>query len=142
MTPDIRWIQRLTSFEKALSQLEKFIAKGDLNELEIQGLVKAFEYTYELAWTLLKEYQEFQGDQEIRGARDAIRQAFRVGLIADGTVWMDMLKSRNLTSHIYNEETANQIAFAIREHYIQQFRALASRFRQLRDKELTAGDDS
>lgn len=51
---DIRWIQRFNNFAKALAQLAKFITKGDLNELEKQGLIQCFEYTYELAWIRLK----------------------------------------------------------------------------------------
>jgi hypothetical protein len=48
-TKDIRWIQRFSNYQKALGQLKKFIDKGELSELEDQGLIKAFEYTYELA---------------------------------------------------------------------------------------------
>ncbi len=55
MDQDIRWQQRFTNFAKAFRQLEKFIMKGQLNELEEQGLIKAFEYTYELAWKTLEE---------------------------------------------------------------------------------------
>jgi len=57
-TQEIRWIQRLSHFAKALGQLTKFIEKGALNELEKQGLIQSFEYTYELAWTTLKDYFE------------------------------------------------------------------------------------
>ncbi len=62
---DIRWIQRLSNYKKALSQLQKFIDKGDLSNLEEQGLIKAFEYTYELAWTTIKDYLEYQGKTDI-----------------------------------------------------------------------------
>jgi len=117
MTQDIRWQQRFTNFQDALKQLQKFIDKGDLSELEQQGLIKAFEYTYELAWTTLKNYLEYQGETELFGSRDAIRKAYQVGLIAGGEIWMDMLKSRNKTSHIYNQETANEIAQAIFSEY-------------------------
>ena len=58
---DIRWMQRLANFQKAFSQLKKFIDKGVLSELEEQGLIKAFEYTFELAWTTLKDFMENQG---------------------------------------------------------------------------------
>jgi hypothetical protein len=51
---DIRWIQRFNNFGKALSRFRKFIDKGELNELEEQGLIQAFEYTYELAWNTIK----------------------------------------------------------------------------------------
>lgn len=54
MQNDIRWKQRFYNYQKALVQLTKFIKKGELNELEEQGIIKAFEYTYELAWNVIK----------------------------------------------------------------------------------------
>ena len=108
--PDIRWQQRFANFKKALAQLDKFIQKGELNDLEEQGLIKAFEYTYELAWTTLKDYLQYQGYTELRGSRDTIRQAFQSGLIEDGEGWMNMYESRTKTVHTYNEETADSIA--------------------------------
>lgn len=73
--------------------MRKFIDKGELSELEEQGLVKAFEYTYELAWTTLKDFLEYRGQTDIYGSRDAIRKAFQLNLIDDGESWMDMLKT-------------------------------------------------
>ncbi len=57
---DISWHQRLSSFNKVLSQLSKFIEKGELNELEEQGLIKAFEYTYELAWNTFHNFRTYK----------------------------------------------------------------------------------
>lgn len=133
---DIRWIQRLTHFTKALSQLTKFIEKGELNELEKQGLIQAFEYTYELAWNTLKDYLEAQGETEIFGSRDALRLAFRRGLIEDGETWMDMLKSRTLTSHTYNEEVAEQIAIAVANRYFPEYVRLHAMMDSLKDREI------
>ena len=121
---DIRWEQRYANFKKALRQLQKFIDKGELTELEQQGLVKAFEYTYELAWNTLKDFLEYQGQTDIYGSRDAIRQAFSLQLIVDGDGWMDMLQSRNKTSHAYNEETAQEICRAVQNIYYPLFRQL------------------
>jgi nucleotidyltransferase substrate binding protein (TIGR01987 family) len=118
---DIRWIQRFNHFTKALGQLKKFIRKGKLNELEEQGLIQAFEYTYELAWNTLKDYLEEQGETEIHGSRDALRLAFQRGLIEEGETWMNMVRSRTLTSHTYNEEIAKQIANAVTQQYFTQF---------------------
>jgi nucleotidyltransferase substrate binding protein (TIGR01987 family) len=78
---DIRWTQRFRNFNKAFSQLKKFIDKQELNELEKQGLIKAFEYTYELGWNTLKDYFEYQGNRNINGSRDAINEAFKLNLI-------------------------------------------------------------
>jgi nucleotidyltransferase substrate binding protein (TIGR01987 family) len=135
MSPqDIRWMQRLNNFSKALSQLRKFIEKGQLNELEEQGLIQAFEYTYELAWNTLKDYFEAQGETNIHGSRDAFRLAFRRGLVQAGETWMDMVKSRTLTTHTYNEEVAKQIATAILNRYYSEFLKLHAKMESLREE--------
>ena len=77
--------------------------------LEEQGLIQAFEYSFELAWNVIKDFYEYQGEQNIHGSRDAFKMAFRRGLISNGDVWMKMIKSRSLTSRTYNEETTVEI---------------------------------
>ena len=121
---DIRWEQRFANYRKALSQLTKFIDKGELSDLEEQGIIKAFEYTYELAWNTMKDYLEYQGIVDVAGSRDSIREAFKINLIADGSAWMEMIKSRNLTSHTYNEDTAEEIVSAIVNSYYNLFKQL------------------
>lgn len=119
---DIRWEQRFSNYRKALSHLKKFIDKGELSDLEKQGLIKAFEYTYELAWKTMKDYIEYQvSDSNITGSRDTFREAFKAGLITNGNQWMDMLESRNQTSHSYNEETAEEIVDNILSAYYDLF---------------------
>ena len=129
---DIRWEQRFSNYRKALSQLQKFIDKGELSDLEKQGLVKAFEYTFELAWNSLKDFLEYSGQTEIYGSRDAIRKAFELDLIADGENWMNMLVSRNQTSHTYNEETADEICQAVINVYYSLFLGLEAKLKSLR----------
>ena len=129
---DIRWEQRFSNYQKALGQLQKFIDKGELSELEEQGLIKAFEYTYELAWNTIKDFLEFSGQTDIYGSRDAIRKAFELGLIENGESWMDMLKSRNTTSHTYNEEVAEEICQAVFEVYFILFVQLKTKLESLR----------
>ncbi|WP_373056707.1 nucleotidyltransferase substrate binding protein [Zunongwangia sp. H14] len=121
---DIRWHQRFKNFEKALIQLNKatdLSKKRELSELEKQGLIQSFEFTHELAWNVMKDYFAYQGNPEIRGSRDATREAFKFGLIKDGDTWMDMIISRNRTTHTYDEETAIEIVDAILEKYAAQF---------------------
>ncbi len=130
---DIRWEQRFSNYQKALRQLRKFIDKhNELSDLEKQGLVKAFEYTYELAWTTLKDFLEFSGQRDIYGSRDATRKAFELGLIDDGESWMDMLQSRNLTSHTYNEEVAEAICRSVVDMYFPLFCRLEEKLDGLR----------
>ena len=131
---DIRWIQRYNHYTQALAQLTKFIEKGELNELEKQGLIQAFEYSYELAWNTIKDYFEAQGETDIHGSRDAFRLAFRRGLIEDGKTWMDMIKSRTLTSHTYNEDLAEEISTAIVNRYFSEFVAQRTKLQNLKDK--------
>jgi nucleotidyltransferase substrate binding protein (TIGR01987 family) len=119
-----RWKQRLENFGYALKQFTKFIEKKELNELEKQGLIKAFEYTYELAWNTLKDYYEYQGEANIQGSRDAIQIAIQRGLIIKGEVWMKIILSRNLTSHIYNEDKINEISDLIQTEYYFEINSL------------------
>ena len=65
---DIRWEQSFSNFQKALGHLKKFIDKGELSELEAQGLIKAFEHTFELSWTTLKVSLEYRGQTDIYGS--------------------------------------------------------------------------
>lgn len=129
--PDVRWKQRFVSYKMAVAQLTKFIEKDDLNELEEQGLIKAFEYTHELAWKLLKSFLSDQGNQDIYGSKDATRAAINLDLIADGEVWMDMIKDRNRTSHTYNRETAREIADSTRDRYFEKFVALQAKMQEI-----------
>ena len=135
MDLDIRWKQRFSNYQKALAQLTKFIDKGDLNELEKMGLIQAFEYTHELAWNLLRDYLRDQGAQNINGSKDAVRAAFRVGLIEDGETWMDMIKDRNRTSHTYNQVTADAIATNIKTRFFALFVELREKMQVLSDDE-------
>jgi len=134
-TSDIRWVQRFSNYKKALQQLSKFKEKGDLNELEAQGLIQAFEYTHELAWNTLKDFLENRGNKEIYGSKDTSRQAFKLGIIENGEIWMDMIQSRNLTSHTYNEETCDEISTAVLNHYYQEFVKLRETLEELSQTE-------
>jgi len=131
---DTRWKQRFFNYKKALSQLTKFIDKGELNELEEMGIIQAFEYTHELAWNLLKDYLQEQGTQNITGSKDAMRAAFKVELIDDGETWMEMIQDRNRTSHTYNESTAKAIATNIKTRYFDQFVDLQNKMEALNNE--------
>lgn len=132
---DIRWIQRFNKFSKSLSQLARFIERGELNEFEKQGLVQAFECNYELAWTTIKDFFEAQGETSITGSRDAFRLAFRRGLIENGEAWMDMIKDRALTTHTYNEEVTEKIAEDIIRVYFEEFKKLHAELESRKKKE-------
>jgi nucleotidyltransferase substrate binding protein (TIGR01987 family) len=130
---DIRWRQRLSNYRRALSQLQKFVDHGQLNELEQQGLIKAFEFTHELAWNVLKDYLQYQGHNAIHGSRDATREAFELGLLHDGDIWMGMITSRSQSAHTYNKETADEISRLILDDYFSLFKALEQKMIGLAD---------
>ncbi|MER3475148.1 MAG: nucleotidyltransferase [Armatimonadota bacterium] len=137
---DIRWIQRLRHYQRALAQLGRAVqlAQGrPLSELEQQGLIQAFEYTHELAWNLLKDFLESRGVQNLYGSRDATREAYKRGLIAHGEVWMKMIETRNLTSHAYNESVAAQIAEAVCQLYYKEFEALRETMQEIEAEEMS-----
>ena len=127
---DVRWQQRFSNYRRALEQLEDFFEPPTLNEREQQGLIKAFEYTFELAWNTLRDLLRSQGNADLLGSRDTLREAFRLGLVADGEAWMLMIQDRNLTSHTYNRGTAIEIEAHIRDAYLNCFQALRYRLDQ------------
>lgn len=135
---DIRWHQRLQNFQHAFAELDEAVALSNargLSKLEEQGLIQAFEYTYELAWNSIRDFYLNQGETGIQGSRDAIRLAFERGLIEEGDQWLAMIKSRTLTSHTYNRETARLIADQVLRCYHPLLKALLTTLEQQRDRE-------
>jgi nucleotidyltransferase substrate binding protein (TIGR01987 family) len=121
---DIRWLQRFDNFKAAfahLLQAHELYKSRKLTSLEEQGFIQAFEFSHELAWNVLKDYIEHTGGQSLIGSKDTTRQAFKKNLIADGDSWMDMIKSRNLSSHTYNKSTATLLIKSTTDHYIPCF---------------------
>jgi nucleotidyltransferase substrate binding protein (TIGR01987 family) len=134
MKKKIRWVERLENFKSALLQLQKAVELATtkpLSDLEKQGVIQAFVFTHELAWNVLKDYFEYQGTTSITGSRDASREAFNKGLISSGDVWMEMIKSRNLTSHTYNLKIANEIVTKVLNEYSIAFSELSQKMSSL-----------
>ena len=135
MEEDIRWHQRFNNYNKALKQLSSAVNlahKRDLSDLEEQGLIQAFEFTHELAWKTIKDFIESQGSTKIYGSKDASREAFQLGLIKDGDGWMEMIRSRNESSHTYNEETAEEISNKIIKLYSPLFLAFQEKMEEIK----------
>ena len=134
MDEDIRWKQRFQNYKKALVTLKNAVelaASRSLSDLEKQGMIQGFEFTFELAWNVMKDYLSEQGIAGIDGSRDTVRHAFKNGLIEDGQVWMDMIKDRNLASHVYDEKTAEGLVAAIISTYYLLFNMLAEKMNGL-----------
>jgi nucleotidyltransferase substrate binding protein (TIGR01987 family) len=136
-TQDTRWLQRFSNYQKALltlSDAADLAGTRALSNLEQQGLIQGFEFTHELAWNVLKDYLEEQGFVGLIGSKNATREAFKNALIADGDVWMDMIKARNMTSHTYSTDVAQGIATDILQHFYPAFKAMAVTFSALRER--------
>lgn len=136
MDQELRWQQRFSNFNKALEKLSQAMLlvsnkraqiqdPGELaiitQEVVKEGIIQRFEYTHELAWNVMKDYAYYQGNSTIGGSRDAIREALQLQLLENGHVWMEMIASRNSTSHTYDEDIANDIFKRISESYYPEF---------------------
>lgn len=134
MTKDVRWLQRLNNYQSALGSLQEAVTlsqtKG-LSDLEQQGLIQAFEFTHELAWNLLKDYFAYQGNPQITGSRDAAREAFQKGLVTNGEVWMEMIKSRNQIFQAYSQSIIKDIAIKITQNYLEEFLKLSKKMEEV-----------
>jgi nucleotidyltransferase substrate binding protein (TIGR01987 family) len=134
MSEDIRWKQRFQNYKKALITMKNAVTLADsreLSDLEKQGVIQGFEFTFELAWNVMKDYFEEQGILGINGSRDAVRQAFKSALIEDGQVWLDMIQDRNIASHSYDEETAKELVIEIINTYYPQFNGFMEKMKGL-----------
>ena len=148
MAQDIRWHQRFSNYRKALKKFNQavHVIKSDagfdgdeskeekiaIDEMLKEGLIQRFEYTHELAWNVMKDYAEYQGNNNVKGSRDATREAFKMGLVNSAEDWMDMLKSRNDTTHTYNSETADEIYNKVVRIYQPLFIAFEEKMESLR----------
>jgi nucleotidyltransferase substrate binding protein (TIGR01987 family) len=120
---DIRWKQRFQNFEKAFLLLKRTLDIKNPSEAEKGGLIQFYEMAFELAWKLMKDYLEELGFTVI-SPREAIKQAFQSGIIEDGQGWIDALDDRNLTTHTYDESTAEKVVATIRTSYFPMLRQL------------------
>lgn len=116
MPEDIRWKLRFANFEKAFLFLKKAVQEETYDELQKAGLIKSFEFTFELAWKTLKDYLEAMG-VEVKFPREVIQNAFSTDLIENGHIWIEMLDKRNELTHTYDEEQSNRAISLIQNVY-------------------------
>jgi nucleotidyltransferase substrate binding protein (TIGR01987 family) len=107
MKNELRWKQRFENFEKACFLLNSVLGKNadEYSDLEKEGIIKRFEFTFELAWKTMKDYLEYNGVTLYPVTpRVVIKEAFKSRVIEDGQVWIDMLENRSIMFHTYNPE--------------------------------------
>lgn len=119
-----RFEQKKEDFFNALNRLNEAINE-EPTDVVIDGVIHRFEFTFELAWKLMKYYMEYMGLVEITGSpRETIQNAFKQGIIEDGEEWINMMVSRNNLSHIYDEKTSREIYNKIKNNYNNLFEDL------------------
>lgn len=122
-----RFEERKVDFKKSTNRLNEAL-KEEATNLEIDGILHRFEFTFELAWKTMKDCLEDQGIvSRIKTPREIIKEAFAAGLIENGEIWMDMMISRNELSHLYAEETSREIFDDIKEKYILEINKLVKK---------------
>ena len=137
--PEKRWVQRFDNYSRALQHLENFVAIRETRSLSVAeefAIIKAFELTFESAWNVLKDYLTEKGNYEIHGSRDAIRSAFRIGIIDNGEIWFAMIKSRNNTTHAYDEKTAEEVSVDVSLKYMDEFRKFKVKFEKYKTEQV------
>lgn len=121
----LRWVYRFDNYKRAfflLREAMEIMQERDITQLEKEGIIQRFEYTWELAWKVLKDYLDSEGVtlDKITPA-SVIRAAFEAKIISDGDGWMKALDSRNKMSHTYNLKAFEVVIKEIHDHYLQLF---------------------
>ena len=121
---EIRWKQRFQNFSRAYNLLNCALEENDIDDLsnlEQEGVIQRFEYTYELAWKTLKDYLEYNGVNitEIT-ARSVFKEAYSSGIIKNSEIFIDMMFSRNLLSHTYDFNKFRDILIKVKKDYLPE----------------------
>ena len=133
MNKKIRWKQRFSNLNKSFSFLKESCQQTIYSNLEIGGLIKAFEFTFELSWKTLKDYLESVGLEE-KFPREIIKTSFENDLIKDGKTWIEMLDKRNELPHTYDENSARSSVAKIKEKYLPALEQVFIKLKELYEK--------
>jgi len=118
---------KLSNFKNALQRLKEAaieLQQPNASDVVRDGVIQRFEFTYELAWKSTKEYLEDVGIVDKLSPKAVIKEAYAQKLILNEQNWLLMLHDRNMTSHVYKEEMAQEIADRIIVYYISEFELL------------------
>lgn len=115
---EVRWRQRLENFAATLARLNEACAQERYSDLERAGLIKTFEFCFELSWKVLKDLLFYDG-YEVKAPRAAIRKSFEVNYIdeSDCETLLDALDKRNVLSHAYRISVAHEAESLIKDRY-------------------------
>jgi len=125
---DSRFNHKLKNLKKALLRLQEGSAGSILSELEKDGLLQRFEFTFELAWETLQEFFTDKGLEGIFGPKEVLKKAFELGMIEDQKIWTQMMTDRNLMSHIYDDKQSKEVFQRIQKTYVGELEKLVATF--------------
>lgn len=128
---------KYNTFVNALDRLNEAIeiGKTEINSILCDATIQRFEFVIELAWKLMKEYLENENLVGFNTPRMVVKEIYKIGLINNGEIWLDMLNDRNLTSQTYDEETAKQIYLNIVKEYIPELELFKISMKEIMDNE-------
>ena len=119
-------VYALNKLEMAFTRLQQAAGRV-VDDLDRDGVIQRFEFTFELLWKTAKIFLEYEGFR-CAGPRSCIKEGVRREILSEGEVILDMLEDRNKTTHIYDEHTAEEIFERIKNKYVP---VIASNIRQL-----------
>lgn len=103
-------------YENAFKQLESAMSRDNPDDLERAGCIQYFEFCFELAWKTLHAYFTEQGLHDVASPRGCLKQAFKMGLIQDEKLWLQMLTDRNLSTHTYDIQVCLSVYGRLKNH--------------------------
>ena len=118
------YMKKLDNFANCLDILKQAdFELADSNDIYRMGVVGQFNLTFELAWKALQEVLRMHGVEgaETGSPREILQVGYKVGFVNDSSVWLLMLKKRNTSIHIYNEEEIDELILFIRDSFIPAF---------------------
>lgn len=126
-------MKKLDNFSNCLTILRNADFKlADNNDIYRTGVIGQFNLTFELAWKALQEILRLHGAEgaDIGSPREILQLGYKLGFVNDSAVWLLMLKKRNTSVHIYNEQEVDEMILLIRDSFIPAFVALEKTLRE------------
>lgn len=134
-------MKKLDNFSNCLNILkEADFNFADENDIYRTGVIGQFNLTFELAWKALQAVLREHGTEgaQTGSPREILQLGYKLGFVEDSAVWLAMLKKRNTSAHVYDEDEIDELLLLIRDSFISAFTALEKTLREKLDE---AGDD-
>lgn len=116
MSTQDRWLQRLQNLQRAFKRLEDACDRETYTDLELAGLIQTYEFTFELTWKTMKDRLLYEGF-DVNSPRATILQAFQSAFVSNVDIWLEALETRNIFSHAYRTDIAEEAALQIKEKF-------------------------